>query len=113
MNPFMEDTRAKVKVTTTVHPAFLEWLKENQIKLATWIENQYEIGEETSQKAELQKRVRFFAQKTMELQDEIKALKFRLEMLEKDKYQEKVSKPSKRKEEKNPMFKGNKHGGIV
>lgn len=99
MNPFLEDKRNKVKVTTTIHPGFQEWLKDNNITLAQWIETQYEIGEELNDRSELIKRVRFFAQKTIELQDEIKAIKFRCEMLEKDKYKEKVSEPSQRKKD--------------
>lgn len=110
MNPFHGDTRNKIKVTTTVHPAFLEWLKDSEMSLAGWIEQQYEIGVDEKARDDTNKRLKFFANKTVELQNEVKALQFRCDMLEKEKYKEKTpDKPQK----KNPMFKGNKHGGVI
>jgi hypothetical protein len=98
INPF-NARKNKVKITTTVHPDFLDWLKEQNIPLAEWIEQQYVAASDPAETADLRHRLRFFAVQTVDLQKELNTLKIRLEMLEQDRppEKEKVPGPPKRK----------------
>ena len=98
-----DQTQNKVKVTTTVHPEFLAWLKEQNMTLAAWIEYSYEHQHEVTENSELRGRLDAWMKLAYKQRDELTALKFRVDLLE-QKAREKVPGPSKRKD---------KHGGVI
>lgn len=72
----------KVPITTNIHPEFKKWLDDNGLTLSAWIESQYETQHEQGQIDQLRSRIKDWMARAYKQQDEINALKFRVDYLE-------------------------------
>lgn len=88
----------KIPVTTTIDSEFKCWLDENNITLAEWIKTQFIGNHDQATIHDLRRRLLFFAEKVVELQSKLDKMALKVQNFEKN---------------RNPMFKDNKHGGVV
>lgn len=66
--------KRKIPITTNIREELSEWLHENKLTLAEFIEYAYQQLHEHSDVLNMRKRLNFFATTTVDLQNNIKGL---------------------------------------